>query len=268
MVKKILLIFLLSSQLFALSSLELAKNIVNNSSKKTQLELLFSGQSYTDSNGNLDIDKISRILKTNSLLNLALKNSQSLRLNFKAKADAVLFFKIINDALNDAGYVYFIPTDLLLKDGEIDYTIQVESQYILDPGTFYTLLKSNSVYIKDIKRVGSYDYEYNLDFNKAQLKTNIDLDLNVPKSLEKPLKDYVLSLKNASSLAIEANEADNWFPKVLFLDKNLNLIKGVKSEVKNNEFLETIPSGAVYAIISDMYSLDNIRRGLKITLKR
>ena len=147
MVKKILLIFLLSSQLFALSSLELAKNIVNNSSKKTQLELLFSGQSYTDSNGNLDIDKISRILKTNSLLNLALKNSQSLRLNFKAKADAVLFFKIINDALNDAGYVYFIPTDLLLKDGEIDYTIQVESQYILDPGTFYTLLKSWGVMI-------------------------------------------------------------------------------------------------------------------------
>ena len=48
----------------------------------------------------------------------------------------------------------------------------------------------------------------------------------------------------------------------------LKQMKGVKSEVKNNEFLEIIPSGAVYAIISDMYSLDNIRRGLKITLKR
>ncbi len=268
MVKKLLFIVLLVSELFALSSLDLAKNIVRDSSKKTQLELLFSGQNYVDSNGNLDLDKISRVLKTNSLLNLTLKSSRSLSLNFKAKADAVLFFKIINDALNDAGYVYFIPTDLLLKDGELDYTIEVESQYILDPGTFYTLLKTSSVYITDLKKIGEYGYEYSLDFTHAKLKTNVNADLNVPKSLEKPLKDYVLSLKNASSLVIEANEADNWFPKVLFLDRNLNLIKGVKSEVKNNEFSQAVPNGAVYAIISDLYSLDNIKRGLKITLKR
>ncbi|MCH5336814.1 MAG: hypothetical protein J1D99_05285, partial [Campylobacter sp.] len=142
------------------------------------------------------------------------------------------------------------------------------SQYILDPGTFYSLLKASSVYIEDIKRVGNYDYEYKLNFDKTRLRTNVDVDLNVPKSLEKPFKDYVLSLKNASSLIIEANAADNWFPKVLFLDKNLNLIKGIKSETKNNQFSQTIPSGAIYAIISDVYSLDNIKRGLKITLKR
>lgn len=268
MVKKLFLLLFLASELFAISSLELARNIINNSTSKSQLELLFSGQNYTDSNGNLDIDRISRILKTNSLLNLTLKSPQILRFNFKAKADAVLFFKIINDALNDAGYVYFIPIDLLLKNGEIDYTIQVESQYILDPGTFYSLLKASSVYIEDIKRVGNYDYEYKLNFDKTRLRTNVDVDLNVPKSLEKPFKDYVLSLKNASSLIIEANAADNWFPKVLFLDKNLNLIKGIKSEAKNNQFSQTIPNGAIYAIISDVYSLDNIKRGLKITLKR
>lgn len=268
MVKKFFLTILLVSEAYTISSLDLARNIVNDSSKGAQLELLFFRHDYTDSSGNLDVDRISRILRTNSLLNLTLRSPQNLRLNFKAKADAVLFFKIINDALNDAGYVYFIPTDLLLKEGEIDYSIQVESQYILDPGTLYLLLKASSVYIEDIKQVGSYDYEYSLNFDKAKLKTNIDVDLNVPRSLEKPLKDYILSLKNASNLIIEANGADSWFPKVLFLDENLNLIKGIKSEVKNNRLSEPIPSGAIYAVISDMYSLDNIRRGLKITLKR
>ncbi|EAL7525589.1 hypothetical protein DUZ20_03100 [Campylobacter jejuni] len=75
-------------------------------------------------------------------------------------------------------------------------------------------------------------------------------------------------LKNATNLIIDANDLDNWFPKIFFLDKNLNLIKAVKSENKNNHFSELIPNGAIYAIVSDMYSLDNIRRGLKITLKK
>lgn len=265
--KFILCFILLCSQIFALSSLELARNIVGDA-RGSQLELLFNHQSYTDNNGNLDIDRISRVLKTNSLLNLTLSSPRVLTLNFKAKSDAVLFFKIINESLNDAGYMYFIPTDLNLAQNYIDYTIQVESQYILDPGTIYRLLKSSSVYIKNIKALSKYDYEYELDFDNAKLKTNVNVSLNNPTKLEKPFKDYVLNLKGASTLVVEANAADSWFAKVLFLDKNLGLIKAVRNTEKNNALSQAVPNGAVYAIISDMYNLDNIRRGLKITLKR
>ncbi|MDO4673604.1 hypothetical protein [Campylobacter sp.] len=265
---KIALFFVVfCSQIFALSGLDLARNIVGDA-KSSQLNLLFAHQNHTDGNGNLDLDKISRILKTNSLLNLTLPSSRTLTLNFKAKGDAVLFFKIINEALSDAGYVYFTPTDLNLMQDSIDYTIQVESQYILDPGTFYRLLKSSSVYITNVKALSKYDYAYELDFGDARLKTNTNLPLNTPTKLEKPFKDYVLNLKGASTLLVEANAADNWFAKILFLDKNLGLIKAIKSTEKSNSLSQTIPSGAIYAIISDMYNLDNIRRGLTITLKK
>ncbi|MBM0636498.1 hypothetical protein LNU06_00380 [Campylobacter sp. VicNov18] len=268
MVKKIIMIAFCVSVCLANSNLELAKNLVNNPSKNSQLELLFSHNPYLDENGNSDIAKISQILKTNSLITLILDNPQSLKLNFKAKADEIMFFKILSDVLTDAGYIYFIPTDLILREGNIEYTIQVESQYILDPGTLYKLLKENSVHINNIRRIGSYDYEYDLDFSNAVLKTNTNLSLNTPKSLEKPLKDYVFNLKNATNLIIDANDLDNWFPKIFFLDQNLNLIQAVKSKSKSNHFSQLIPNGAIYAIISDMYSLDNIRRGLKITLKK
>ncbi|EIK3632357.1 hypothetical protein LJ209_001463 [Campylobacter coli] len=268
MVKKIFIFLFLANSVFAVSSLELAKNLVANPSKNSQLRLLFPSSSYMDNKGNPDIAKISRILKTNSLINLTLPEPRTLKLNFKAKADSVVFFKILTDALTNLGYIYFIPTDMILRDGNIDYTIQVESQYILDPGALYALLKDNSVYIDNIKRIGTYDYEYDLNFENAQLNTNIDLKLNSTQALERPLKDYVFTLQGASNLMIDAHDADFWFPKVLFLDKNLNLIKAVKSQAQNNHFSELIPSGAVYAIVSDMYSLDNIRRGLKITLKK
>lgn len=267
MVKKICVLLACFSQIFAISSLELAKNLLNDESKNSKLSLLFSDSSYKDSNGNLDLSQISRLLKTNSLLNLTLTSPQSLEMNFKAKADAILFFKILNDVLNDAGYVYFIPTNLILREGSIDYTIQVESQYILDPGTLYTLLKKSSVYIDNVKRTGTYAYEYDLNFDNAKLLSNVDITLNSPTSPEKPLKDYILTLKGAKSIFIKSNTADNWFPKLLFLDKNLNLIKAIESKKQSNEFSQNIPNAALYVIIGDMYSLDNIKRGLSITLK-
>ncbi|MBK1994007.1 hypothetical protein FSE90_07055, partial [Campylobacter novaezeelandiae] len=116
---KILFLIVFVSLSYGITSLELAKNIVNSSNKRTQLELLFTNQNYQDSKGNLDIEKISNMLKANSLLNLILPAPETLRLNFKAQTDFILFFEIINNALNNAGYVYFIPTDLVLRDGNI-----------------------------------------------------------------------------------------------------------------------------------------------------
>ncbi|KAA6231429.1 hypothetical protein FMM56_04590 [Campylobacter sp. LR264d] len=267
MVKKLFFISLFTTYLFGINSLELANNLVNNPAKYSQIELLFKNQSHKDSNGNLNIDTISRILKSNSLLNLTLSNSQSLKLNFKARADSVVFFKIINDALNDAGYTYFITTDLIIKDDFIDYTIRVETKYVLDPGTFYNLLKSSAVFIDNIKKLASNHYEYELNFSNAIMKTNTRLDLNVPKTLEKPFKDYTISLINARSINIKSSDSDNWYPKILFLDRNLNLIKSINSTSKKKVLNEAVPSAASYVIISDMYTLDNIKRGLEVTLK-
>lgn len=268
MVRIVFLFFFFTQVAFAVSSLELAQNLVNDASKNSQLKLLFANSSCLDDKGNLDIAKISRVLKINSLLNLNLSNSQTLKLNFRAKADSVVFFKILSDALIESGYVYFIPTELILHEGNIDYTVQVDSQYILDPETLYKLLKKNSVYIDNIKQIGPYFYQYDLNFDNAKLDTNVNISLNSLTILERPLKDYIFTTKNASKLIIDASDSDFWFPKVLFLDKNLNLIKSIKNNEQNNHFEEFIPSGSVYVIVSDMYSLDNIRRGLKVLLKK
>lgn len=79
MVKKIFIFLFLANSVFAVSSLELVKNLVANPSKDSQLRLLFPSSGYMDNKGNRDIAKISKILKTNSLINLTLRAS-----NFKA----------------------------------------------------------------------------------------------------------------------------------------------------------------------------------------
>lgn len=267
-VKIALFIAFFITQSFSASSLELARNLIANANSDAKLRLLFEGKNYVDENGNARWDEITRILKMNSLLSLTLPRSQTLHLNFKAKSNEVVFLKIINDALNQAGFVLFTPVNLDLKNEVKNYSIRVESRYILDPASFYSLLKQNSVLIKNIRKLNAYDYEYELDFSNARLKPNVEKSFNNNIKLQRPLRDYIINVQGVSTLYARASSSDSWFPKVLFLDKDLNLLKSTISTSKRNRFSSSVPSNAVYVIIGDSYSLDNIRRGLEIQLTR
>lgn len=266
--KKTLFFCLFVSEIFAASSLELAQDLVANPNFDAKLKLLFEGKNYVDAQGNAKWDEIARILKMNSLFSSTLTNSRSLQLSFRAKSDALLFIKIINEALNQAGFAYFTPIELSLKGQVKSYTLRVESRYILDPASFYNILKQNFVVIKSIRKVNAYDYDYELDFSKARLKPNTQVTVGVNESLQRPLRDYLIQTQGASSINIKAKAGDNWFPKVLFLDKDLKLIKSTMDSSKRKEFSSSIPSDVVYAIVGDNFNTDNIRRGLEIQLLR
>lgn len=268
MVKKILLLVIFFYNCYALNSLDVARHIVNDQSKDDKLKLLFAHQDYKDKYGGIDIYTISQILKTNSLANFILNEPQTLNFTFKAKADSVIFFKIINDTLNELGYVYFIPIELTLRENYITYKLSLNSQYMLDPGVFYKALLSSFVFIKDISKISESSYEYELDFSQAKLKINTDVELNTFVDLKKPLREYIVDLKGAKAIELNAHHLDSWFCKIQFLDKNLNLIQSIEEKQKQNSINLSIPLGAKYAIIGDMFSLDNIKRGLKIYLRR
>lgn len=268
MVKIFFCIVFFSINAFALSALDVARHIVNDSSKNSKLQLLFGKNDYRDKYGNIDIYTVSQILKTNSLANFILNEPKNLTFSFKAQADAVIFFKIINDTLNELGYVYFIPIEFTLRENYITYKLAVDSQYMLDPGIFYKALLTNSVFIKDISKISELNYEYELDFSKAKAKINTQVPLNTFVQLKKPLVEYIVDLQDAKTMELSAHNLDSWFCKIRFLDKNLNFIQGVENTQKQNDITVNIPLGAKYAIIGDMFSLDNIKRGLKIYLRR
>lgn len=267
MVRILSLVSFYLCSLFALSANEFAYKIVSDESKKAQIDLLFSAKNYLDENNRLDMNEVTKILKMNSLVNFTLEEPQSLTLSFKTQGERILFFKILTDALNKSGIVYFIPDEIKLEKNNIYYQITLQTRYLLDPGIFYNILKENLVFIDDIQRLDTYHYEYTLNFSNAILQANVNLSLENINSLSKPLKDYVFSVKGVKIMMIYPKNGDVWFPKILFLDKSLKLIQSVQSKERQNEWIGSVPSEAVYAIVSDNYSLDNIRRGLEIELQ-
>lgn len=268
MVRILSFCLILFANCFAISSLDLARNIVANPSLDSDLKLLFEGKNYTDHLGYPKWDTISSILKTNSLVNFTLKSPTALNLSFSSQADSVLFIKILNDSLSEAGFVHFMPVKFAKDEALSIYTVRVESRYLLDPGLFSKILSKNLVYIKNIRKISYNSYEYELDFSNAHFNPSILIPINSVKELRRPHRDYLISLQGANIIKIEASPSDNWFPKLLFLDENLDLLESIKSPDKKNSLSRSIPSKAEYVIIGDNFNLDNIRRGLKIELRR
>lgn len=270
MVKKVsffCFFFLLSSFLNAYSALEAAKNLISNEALNNKLELLLSNTNLEDERSYVNYAKLVSLLKSNSLFDASSAESKDLSITFKAQASEILFVKAINQALNAVGLVHFTPKALNLSSQEKIYTINAQSRYNLDIGSFYNTLKRNSIYIKNIQRTGANSYEYELDFQEASLKSNVNVPLNQITNLKRPLRDYFFSTQNARVIDIEANSADSWFAKILFLDKDLKLTKAITNKEKNNFFSGEIPKDAKYIVVGDNFNLDNIRRGLSILLK-
>ncbi len=263
-----LLSCLLTSFAAALSSYELAQNLVANPAQNAKLHTLFDGKDYVDEAGNPSWDEIVRVLKMHALVNFTLPSSRSLQFKFSGKSEATLFVKLINEALNQAGFVYFTPVKLDLKGAVKSYTVSVESRYVLDPASFYSILRQNFVGVTSVRRLNDYDYEYELDFARARPKTNAYAAVNRVVKFARPMKDYVFSVQGASKINAYASAGDSWFPKLFFLDKSLNLVGSAVSVKKRNRFSVSVPSGAVYVIMGDSFNLDNIRRGLEVELVR
>lgn len=267
MVRIIFIFAFFLSNALALSTLELARNLVANPAAEAKLKLLFEGKNYTDHLGYPRWDEISTVLKTNSLLNLTLNEPTSLELSFTStNSQAVLFIKIINDSLSEAGFVHFIPTNFKFSKERNIYTVKVDSRYLLDPGLFRQILNKNLVYITNIKKKANFAYEYELDFGGANYNPPIFVGTKKTK-LKRPHKDYMLSLQNARNIYIEADTNDKWFPRILFLDKNLNLVESIHSTEQKNNLSANIPKEAQYVLIGDNFNLDNIRRGLSVELR-
>lgn len=266
MVKKIFIILLTLSQTWALSTLEHAQNIVANPSQDEKLKLLFADKNLVDYRGYVKWDELINTLKINALFSPTLDQSAQLKIRFKSQNTGALFFKILNDALNEAGFVYFTPSFVDIKDEGIEYEILVETRYILDPSVFYAILKNNAVFINNITKTSELSYEYDLDFSYAKLKEKVYIPLNKSVKLQRPLADYLVELKGASMIELRADSRDSWFAKLLFLDDKLKLVSAFKQNQKNNLLSLSVPSNAKYVLIGDLFSLDNIKRGLEIYL--
>jgi len=231
------------------------------------IKRLFADRSEFYTQGErVDILKVVRRLKENGLLPLEFAGSKKSMIVLRTSSSPMLALKCVDGVLRELGYVDYLIERMRYDLSELSWSISFVSDYTLDPETFASTLIERGCFIADIKRELSTSWIYEIECDGAVLPS-IELSKGEERKLKKPLDDYWLRIKEGKKIRIYSYGANSWHPKISFLDRQLNVLSIYRENEKRSKVSLDLPQGTYYIKISDIFTLSNIKYGLKVSLE-
>jgi len=237
------------------------------SSKKIINILLGEKEQYYLDGQRVDVVKLMKVLKKNGFMRLDLKGVNSINITFATKSNPLIFLRILNSVLNSMGFNFYITKKVFKSDDTFLWTIQMNSEYLVDPVVMSNELKKYGCFIVDITKKSKTDWRYLISSSNAKLLSQ-NIKKEVSYKLNKPIKRYWLRLDDVPEMIyIKSYPLNRWHPYISFFNDKLDvLFVYCDDEVSGNLKLD-IPPGTKYIMIDDKYTISNIRSGLKIYTK-
>ncbi|WP_200762731.1 hypothetical protein [Nitrosophilus alvini] len=270
MVRYIFLFLIIISAGFGDILEEKIKSLVDKKSyiqHQKLIEKIFENRNefYLDES-HVDIVKVVQRLKENGLLKLFFNEPRKLIVTFRTNGYPLFFIKLVSDKLRELGYYYFLTYEARNEDDGFYWSISLTAEYAIDPVILSNALKKEGCLILDIRREDEERWVYTVDINGAYLDV-LELEPNVKTKLKKPVSDYWLALPKGRKISIASMPGNSWYPRVAIYDKRLHLLKVYKKDEKTSWIVLRLPENAYYIKISDIYTLGNIKNGLKVVLE-
>ena len=231
------------------------------------IKVLFkdSDSFYRKSDGNVDSLKVIKVLEENGLFKLFYNQPISLHVEFITTKNPLIFMKVIKESLESIGYNYFLTTRATKKDESFIWIINLETKHLINPTLFAKELKKRGCEVEDIRKESGNLWIYKINSKDAQLSAKeIGIDMSV--KLQKPIEPYLFYSKNAKKIELKTSFSDHWYPSVVFLDSALHVVGETRIDKRTYVLKLEIPLGCRYIKIGDLYTLENIKHGLKIYL--
>ena len=136
------------------------------------INILFKDRASYETNGRLDLQKVSKILEENSLLDLKLQKREDIKLSFATKEqNTLLFIKLVKEVLSSVGYSSVLTTKAMRDASGFLWQVQLKSSTMIPPSLIAKAFKERSAYILKIKRVSKTNYRYDIDIYNAKIKS-------------------------------------------------------------------------------------------------
>lgn len=271
MKKVLILIFLTLSIIKADLLDDKIKNLVGDSNyikHRNLINILFANKSNFYNGSDLNVYAILEQLIGNGLITLDLKTPTKLDIDFVFKGNGVKSLKLLNNTLRNLGYYYYFTQGLSKNTSEeTTWTISMNSQYIINPFTLASELKKDEIKIFDVIRENNSKWIYKIDTNFANISQSIFVNDNEQVVLQKPLKPYILKTNGANEIEVVSKFQNNWYPNIVFYDENLEILGVCKENKAYGKFSTAVPQNTKYIKLSDLFTLNNIKSGLSVTLK-
>ena len=235
--------------------------------QKNLIRILFKNESqFLYGNSKVNDMKVLEQLKKSGLLKLFYKNPQELNLSFFTKENSLIFMRVINETLSSMGYNYFLTKRALKNEDGFLWDIIISTEHIVDPIIFSNKLKSRDCFLESVDRVSENEWKYIVNTQSIKIEA-IKIEANTTVKFKKPIKPYWIDVESMESISFASKIADKWHPKIVFFDEKLHIIRDYQNDKVANRLKLKIPIDAKYVKIADMYTLDNIKRGMSIYLR-
>lgn len=230
------------------------------------IERLFGKTSSYLDGENVNYYRICQVLKQNGLLKTNFGSPQNLEVSFLATSAHKAFSLALFESLRDMGY-YSLTNRAINKNGDsIQITINLTAEYAIDPVILQEKLASFGFKAIDIKRILDSSWSYTFIPITPNLPKASTLKVGEQTKTANLKGEYLFKLNNIKNLYITSS-SQIWHPNIIFYDKNMNIISVQTSEEKTQAINISVPSGANFMRVGDMFLPGNIKSGISINPK-
>lgn len=261
MYKSLILVLITSSVLFANLN-QKALNLLGKDKYYTNKGLI----DFILKDSNITYTSMVEKLKRNNLLDLKFNKKKQLNITFKLNDSSSKSMIITKKVLKSLGYYKTVTKNLEFLDNSIIWDFTIETKAAIDPLYISKAFNKRNSYIRDIIKEGENKYTYYIDTSKAKFFRTYQFEngSNV-LSLKKISKGYFLAVNENEKLNIQSIAGNRWHPNIVFYDDKLNIIEIQNSDNFTKNLSLKVPENTKYLKINDLYSLNNLRRGIYIT---
>ena len=252
--KKFIFMLLIISTLFA-DNTKFIKNLIGEDKFNNFNELL---KPILNENS---LEKTIQYLQNNGLLDIFFDKPKFIQPHFIfLDNNPVLNTNILYNVLNSMGYYYFYPIKIKKNDKNYSLTLEMKSTHCINPLIFINTLKQKGCKVISLEKTNNYTYI--IDCKNGFLNATSVIDKKIKLLNAKGI--YWINPNGFKKILLSSSKLDNWYPHIVFFDKNLNILNIISKQNPQQYVFVNIPVECRYIKITDTFSKKNVKRGIYI----
>ena len=225
---------------------------------------LFQNQEeFYDYSQNINYKKLIETLEKNNLLDLTLTGNTTLNYKFIFNHNPKKSLNLLKDILRSQGHFNYMTNTIQREENNLFWDFNIDTNAAINPLLLSENLAKHFCKLTDIKKEGN-TWTITIDTFTSDVYKPFDFISNEEMIFKKPLKEYFLKISNAEILKVYSYSGNSWRPSIGFYDEELNVLKLYKKDSFTKFLRVNIPKNTKYIKIDDLYSLANLKKGIKV----
>lgn len=234
---------------------------------KSFINKIFAKEDNFYKNGNLDIYKIIYTLKENGLIRLKFDSPKDFNIIFVSQTSPIFLLRSINSSLSYMGYSYFTANEASYYNDISNIRISLLTEHIVDPVALLDELLKHGFIGIDVKQNSNLEWEYQLLLTNSKVPYAKFISKGNSISLKDISGEYWLELSDSKGrLEIAKSNGSSFNPKIVFFDKNLNVLDVQILSKRSNVNIKIVDNTKFIEIVDFVY-INNLKNGVNVKFK-